>query len=176
MSPLSNTLIACALLAVSFIAAVSDARTGLIPNWLTLPSALLAPLVHLPLGGLAALQLSILGALVCAIVPLAFFVKRALGGGDLKLFVALGALAGPRDGLEIQLLALVIATCVAIAMLVARGQLTPVMRRSLGMLARAFRISAKAQAPIDESSLTSLRLGVPIFIAVAALRAFEVVA
>jgi len=81
--------------AVVLVAAWSDHRHGRIPNALTLP-ALAAGLV---LGSPA-------GALVSAGLPLLLFGRGKVGGGDVKLFAALGALLGVRLGLTVEALAL----------------------------------------------------------------------
>jgi prepilin peptidase CpaA len=117
------SLPACLLLVLCTIAAITDLRRGLIPNWLTLPPLLLAPpalaLVHGP-GALAA---SLLGALLCGIVPLLLFLRGGMGGGDVKLLAAAGAIAGPGVGLELQLSAYLAAMLHALCMLSWRGQL-----------------------------------------------------
>lgn len=87
---------AAALLLAS-AAAFFDLRTGRIPNAVTLPAIALGLL--LPDG-------SALGALTCAALPLWLFLRRHLGGGDVKLLVALGALLGARAGLAVEALAI----------------------------------------------------------------------
>src|SRR5690606_463596 len=97
-------------LSLCAIAAVTDVRTGRIPNrlvaWglglgaaLPVASALVAAR---PEGVLVALVRELgaafAGLLVTAAVPLVLFSMRALGGGDVKLFAAVGALAGPGLG------------------------------------------------------------------------------
>ena len=100
---------------ITLIAAVTDVRTGLIPTRLTLPVLVLAVVGNGLVLGLDAVWLSLLGALFCGATPFLFHRMGAMGGGDVKLFAALGALAGPPLGLEIQLLSLMAASSGACA-------------------------------------------------------------
>jgi prepilin peptidase CpaA len=156
-------LLAFVVLAVALIAAITDTRTGLIPNWLTLPALLAAPLAHFAFGGSEALQDSLLGAGVCAFVPMTFFSRRALGGGDLKLFVALGALAGMHVGLSIQLLAFAIGACWALVVLAYRGELRATLARTVGVIMGV--VGRVPTNTVDAAQMTSLRLGASIFAA-----------
>src|SRR5690242_18234513 len=86
-------ILAC--VAITAVAAVTDTRTGHIPNWLTLPPLIIAPLLWGAHGGLwrvdgGSLVGSLLSMLGCALVPLLLFFKRACGAGDVKLFAAVG--------------------------------------------------------------------------------------
>jgi Flp pilus assembly protein protease CpaA len=107
------------VLLVSGVAAVHDARSGHIPNWLVgLGLALGAG------GSIAALALAdvlealartgsaALGFVACGAVPLLLFRLKALGGGDVKLLATVGAQLGPLLGLQLSFAAfLVAATC-----------------------------------------------------------------
>jgi len=81
---------------VSLTAAITDARSGKIYNWLTLPVLALAPIWHLLARGLPGLWSSLEGfaATAAILAVLALVAGRGLGGGDLKLLAALGALGG----------------------------------------------------------------------------------
>src|SRR5687767_10166147 len=91
-------------------AAITDWRTGRIPNWLTLPPLVAAPVAYVAAAGLDGLLPSLLGMLVCGAPPYILFRRGAMGGGDVKLLAAVGAVAGISVGLEGQLLGLVIAS------------------------------------------------------------------
>lgn len=102
-------------LAVTGVAAFHDLRTRTLPDWLTLGAAGGGIGVHVvaaAIGGargidlLAAVGGSALGAVACAFLPLLLVRKNAMGKGDLKLFIALGAALGPIAGFEVQLHAL----------------------------------------------------------------------
>lgn len=75
---------------------VIDFFRGKIPNLITLPTVLLALILHTVDGGVRGLAFSMVGLLL----GIAFlFIPYALGGmgaGDVKLLGAMGALQGPR--------------------------------------------------------------------------------
>src|SRR5262245_12973799 len=91
---------------VSGIAAVIAARSVRIPNALTLPSAAAGLGLHALHGGAEGGLMSLAGFVFAGLVPFALHRStqgRAIGGGDVKLFAALGALVGPSAGLEMEL-------------------------------------------------------------------------
>src|SRR4051812_48613515 len=99
-------------IAVAAIGAVIDWHKGEIPSWVTTPAMRLAPFLHFARYKLAhetaedslyEAALALGGGARCAIVPLILYRQSAVGGGDLKLFVALGALLQPRRGVEAQM-------------------------------------------------------------------------
>src|SRR4051812_12097721 len=98
-------LVTCVIaLLATLIAAVTDARSARIPNWLTYPLLVLGPILSLfgRAGWLPSLVLSLLGIFACALVPTLLFARNAMGGGDVKLLAALGGLLGPYAGIEVQ--------------------------------------------------------------------------
>lgn len=114
--PEDGTLIELALaLAVTGVAAYHDLRTRMLPDWLTLGAAALGVAVHVVSAGIAgahgidllvAVGESAIGALACAVLPFLLVRKNAMGRGDLKLFIALGAVLGPALGFEAQIYAM----------------------------------------------------------------------
>ena len=98
------------VLAGTIAAAFCDVRSGLIPNrlvfgmtalGLALRAAAAAPRGLSPLY--ETFLTSLFGALVCGALPLALYLQRSLGGGDVKLLIACGVCLGPMVGFEIQL-------------------------------------------------------------------------
>lgn len=83
-----------AYLALLVAAGWLDLRTGRIPNALTLAGLAVGLLLALPAGP-AAVLLACAGAGLALLVALPFFALGALGGGDAKLLVAVGAFLGP---------------------------------------------------------------------------------
>jgi prepilin peptidase CpaA len=157
-----------ALIATTLIAAVTDFRTGLIPNWLTLPALALAIALHGAFLGAPAAGLSALGAVICGATPLLFFRLGAMGGGDVKLFAALGAIAGPGLGLEIQLLSMTAAFIYGLCLMTYRGQLLHTLRNVGRVFIGIFWPPARARREgQDPPELTSLRIGAAIFAGVA---------
>jgi prepilin peptidase CpaA len=162
------TTLVCAL------AALSDFRTGLIPNWLTWGAMLAGVIGHLVYGslvvdgwtGLHEGAASVAGLLLCAFAPSVMYWKGAMGGGDLKLFAAIGALCQPVIGIEIQMYALVVAAIVAPARLAYQGRLLRVMMGTLSVARNPFLPRARQRA-LPPEALTSFRLGPAIFVGAA---------
>ncbi|HEY2733324.1 MAG TPA: A24 family peptidase [Polyangiales bacterium] len=97
--------------ALVLIAAIVDFKTGKIPNLLIAIGLALGLLSGAAVGFasdragavLHGLLYSSAGALGCALLPGLLYAARSIGGGDLKLFIALGSLVGPLIGLEAEL-------------------------------------------------------------------------
>ena len=155
------TLLAATVL--STVAAITDTRTGQIPNWLTLPPLVALPLLNALCSPSLALD-SVLSAALCGFVPLVSFRLGAMGGGDVKLCAELGASVGIQHGLEIQCVSVALAAMYGLALLAFRGQLLSalggIVLRPVLLLVCPQRLPARrAVAPL------SLRLGVPILVA-----------
>lgn len=84
------------------IAAWTDIRSRRIPNWLTVPGAVVGLAVNIALGRWVGLKASLLGFGLGLALLLPFVLIRSLGAGDWKLAGALGAFTGP--GLLVDLL------------------------------------------------------------------------
>jgi len=153
------------------VAAFTDLRTGEMPNRVTLGALGLGlvggacmPLFH---GGTAAaipgaLGTAVLGAVVASVVPLFLWRGRALGGGDVKLFCALGALMGPMLALEAQMMAFAAGALIIPFRLAWQGRLFATLGRSVGLVTNAF-VPADRKKPIDAAAMTWFRLGPAIF-------------
>ncbi len=158
---------------VALVAATTDWRTGHIPNVVTLAPLAAAPLAHFAHGAIEGgtvpalyeLGRSVLGAVACGLVPFAMFVLGGMGGGDVKLFAAIGALVLPMTGLEAETYSFVAALFVAPARLAYDG----VLLRTLGNVAvlatNPFR-PQKSRRPVPEEMKTWFRLGPCIFLGV----------
>jgi len=95
-------------LAACAVAAAWDIRKGIIPDWLTLTLLALALLYGTLTGGLTGLLSCLGGAAALGTVPFALFMKNAMGGGDVKLLAAMGAVYGAQTGLRFEFAALII--------------------------------------------------------------------
>ena len=158
-----NLIVPIAMITVAATAAATDARTGLIPNWLTLPPLLAAPLLYLMLRGAGGLTFSLAGALACGLVPYLLFRSGSMGGGDVKLLAALGAIGGPELGLELELMGLTVAAAYAIVLLAVRGQLGKTLLSSLFLAINIF-LPARMRRPMPTTEMMPMRLGVPLFV------------
>jgi prepilin peptidase CpaA len=118
------------MIALLVWAAVVDLRFRRIPNWLTFSLALaglaqsFTP-VHTVSPGPAAL-----GLLTGFGVTFLLFAIGALGGGDVKLLAAIGALIGPMPALVVFAISAVIGMVIVLAQAAAQGRLTRLFRNS----------------------------------------------
>jgi prepilin peptidase CpaA len=148
-------------------AATLDARTGLIPNWLTLPLMAAGLAVQGISGGVTGLALAATGLTVCGLLPWLLYrgsQGKAIGGGDVKLFAGLGAVAGPFAGLQIELSAFLLLGVFALVQLAFRGQLLRVLRSSL-FLALNPLLPSRWKRPLETAALTEMRMGPAIAVA-----------
>jgi len=150
-------------------AAVADLRTGKMPNRITLGALLVGVVGSAALpawegspGVSRAVLTSLGGALVASVVPYVLWRARALGGGDVKLFVALGALLGPLVGLEAQMMAFAFGALVIPFRLAWEGRLFATLARSLGLVTNMF-VRPERRRPVDAAAMTWFRLGPAIF-------------
>jgi prepilin peptidase CpaA len=161
-----------AALLVTAVAAWTDGKRGIIPNWLTLGALGAAFVWHFVAGlsfshswggGLRSLGASVLGALLCSAVPTFLYWKGAIGAGDLKLFAALGALCHPLVGVEMELYGFVAAALIAPARLAYDGRLLRTLGGSLALLVNPFR-KPERRREIPAEAMTWFRMGPAIFI------------
>ncbi|MET0387047.1 MAG: A24 family peptidase [Polyangiales bacterium] len=115
---------------VCSLAAYTDLRRGIIPNRLVLIYAAVSCAMHgalaaldSPSAALSALGYCLLGMLFCAIFPCLLYALKSLGGGDLKLLIAIGACLGPQLGFQLQAYAYVLGSLYALVRVVYRGTL-----------------------------------------------------
>jgi len=164
-----------AAVAVAAMAAWTDSRTGHIPNGLTLGTLGVAIVAHISWGaaaggwreGLVEGGHSLGGALLCVVVPAFMYARGAIGGGDVKLFAALGALCLPMAGLEVETYAFVAAAILAPAKLAYQGVLWKTLGRSLALVTNPFRRAAK-RTEIPPEVMTWFRLGPAILLGASA--------
>jgi prepilin peptidase CpaA len=164
------------LVALASIAAYTDLRKGIVPNRLVVLAFVCAlPLqtwLEWPLrsetsrlGVLAwALGQVTVGALVCGLVPLVLFRLRAMGGGDVKLLAAVGALAGPLFGMEIELYAFVTAAVFAGAKLAYQGELVRVLAGSALLVVNPF-LPGERRRPAPEALAKTMRFAPAVLVA-----------
>lgn len=163
-----------AAIVVAAIAAVLDWQKGEIPSWLTLPAIALGPFLHLLRYRLAKestetaayeAAFSLGGAALCAVVPLILFKQSAIGGGDVKLFVALGALLQPMLGVEAQMYGFFAGAILAPARLAYEGKLLATIKNAFTIGANLF-LPKASQRSVDATTLSWFRLGPAIFVGV----------
>lgn len=171
----AETVAACLVVLISSGAALTDARSGRIPNALTLPGMFISPFAFAIFGAEGAWLRSLFGALVCGLPP--FLLYRAtkaqgIGGGDVKLFAAIGALLGPSAGLEIQLFSFVAVLVVAFAELAYRGRLFKTLLNALFLVLNRV-LPKRHRRNIAPELLSEMRMGIPIWLAAVGALAVE---
>jgi prepilin peptidase CpaA len=121
------------------VAAYTDWRWRRIPNWLTVGALAGAFAIRGP----ADFRAAAMGLALALAVTLPLFALRGLGGGDVKLMAAAGAIAGPGAFLELFVLNAVLGGVAALAALVGRGRWTRTGRN----IGRIFGSLARGRAP-----------------------------
>jgi prepilin peptidase CpaA len=151
-----------AFVAILAIAACLDVRTGRIPNVLTL-GGLISGLLLQAFAGIDALAHGVLGAGLALLVALPFFAARALGGGDAKLLVVVGAFMGEGRLVGALLLIAVLGGVIAIIEAVRRGVIVPVVLNSVDMMKRWATFGHKGtQRSLSSPGAVSIPYGVAI--------------
>jgi prepilin peptidase CpaA len=163
-------LLAAAIIAA--IAAAADLRTGEIPNWLTLGGLAIAPFAHIVFGLAHHLTArmalyeggsSLLGSLLCSVVPMVLYRQDAIGGGDVKLLACIGAILQPRLGIETEMYAFFSAGLIAPAFLAYEGKLFRTIKNT-ALLTLNPLLPKKKRRPVEPTLLTWFRFGPAIFI------------
>jgi prepilin peptidase CpaA len=106
---------------LAMAAVFTDVCWQRIPNVLTVSGAILGLALNVMiLGPAAGLRTALLGLVVGLALPLVFFALGGMGGGDVKLLGAIGAVVGPRRLLSIFIYAALAGALVSLIMLVRR--------------------------------------------------------
>lgn len=154
-----------ALLAIlAGTAALTDWKVRRIPNWLTIPSLVAALVLRGAFSGSIGVADGLKGAGLALLVTLPFFVLRGLGGGDVKLLVAAGAILGPGRFLPVFAVNAVLGGVAAVLVLAGRGRWSQTFRNIGRILASIVRGRPPAQSgeglSIDSPSAVTLPRGV----------------
>lgn len=111
-------------------AAVTDVRWGKVYNLVTIPTLVAGVVLNILTAGWSGVALSLQGmGIAVALLFLTLFFGQYLGGGDLKLIAALGALRGPAFLLSVLLVAVPLGGALALGLALARGRLRESLRR-----------------------------------------------
>jgi prepilin peptidase CpaA len=145
-------------LTLASLAALYDVRTRRVPNWLTLSALAVAPLAHALAacgaqgadGALRAAGSSLLGVVLCGTVPLVLWRCGYVGGGDVKLLAAMGAVLGPTLGLELAFYAFLLASLFIAFRLGWRGRLLHTLGGVLSLLMNPLRPEGQRRAATPE--------------------------
>ena len=140
-----------ALLVLVLVAAIYDLRYRRIPNWLSVAGLICGIALNVRLLHWAGLRPAGLGLALAFAVYLPLFALRAMGGGDLKLMAAVGAIVGPSNWFVIFILTALFGGALALALLIIRGGLVRALRSVLTILVELahFRAPHRIDAALD---------------------------
>ncbi len=132
--------------ALALAAVYTDVRWGKIFNWLTVPFAALGVVLNTVAGGMDGLLLSLGGiAAGFGLWLVSNFLGRILGGGDIKLLMAFGALLGPGFMLWTFAWGALVGGVIAVVMALKRGLLL----RTLRQMGTSIYMRATCAAPME---------------------------
>lgn len=124
MTPLPSPLFT-ALAVLVAAAAFSDLRSRTIPNWLVVAGLVAGLGGSLYFGRIVD---SLLGFGLASLVYLAFYALRGMGGGDVKLMAAVGAIAGPSNWFIIFIFTAIFGCLAALGVLLWNGGIAQALR------------------------------------------------
>lgn len=177
---LANLCLACMVT----VAAVSDARTRRIPNWLVASGMAAALAAQVAALGAAAGSLQWLGGLATGMgIFLMLYVLGGIGAGDVKLMGAVGAFMGPLGGAHVAVASFLAGGVLALVTMALHRESRQSLARLSALLmslpfgraataaGRSTAHRAAAQVPADASAAgrsTSKAARLPYAIAIAA--------
>jgi len=146
------TALIIAIFAVA--AAICDLRTRTIPGWLNLAGFSLGLLIHAISGTLVS---SLLASLIGFAIGLTFFQIGAIGGGDVKLVAALGALLGLPHWILAMQVAILAAAAMALVQVTRMRVLRRTCRNVIEILKSLYVSGLKAHPTINVNDLSTVR-------------------
>ena len=149
---------------VAFViaAAISDAWKRKMPNVLTTAGLVAGLAFHAIRGGVLSATVA---TLVAFAVGLTFFHLRAIGGGDVKLITALGAMLGLQGWLLAMQIATLFAAAIALLQAGRQGVIFQTLRNTGNLMYWSFRNVGKPHPQIQVDNILALRA--PFGVAVA---------
>jgi prepilin peptidase CpaA len=159
-------------LAVTSAGALADWKTGKIPDRLTLGTIVAAPIVHAawsfgsePTAVAVILGLvgSVLGAFAAGVLPYLLLRAGGMSGGDVKLFVAMGATGGPGFAVHAVTYAMVVALAQGLALVARHNALRSTGRNVLALFQRPLARRSAVEAGAMPT-MTTMRLAPSIFL------------
>ncbi len=153
---------------VGLIAGITDWRRRRIPNWLTLPAAVIGVSVNSAAYGWSGLKSSAAGLGLGLLLLLPFVLVRALGAGDWKLAGALGAFLGAHELLLVLFGAVMIAGVMAMALVIYKHRVGE-MVRNIGRLLFALATGHPGDPSVSLDNPESLKVPFGVAVAIAAV-------
>lgn len=156
---------------VTAVAAWTDFKKGIIPNWLSLGVLAAAPILHAVLGfgsggmsgALEGAMFSLLGGLACGAVPLLLYSVGGGRGGDVKLLAAVGALCRTTIGIEAVFYGFLVAALYAMGRLAYDGKLLNTLGNTAAIVVNPF-LPKTRRRKMSKEAMTWQRLGPSVFV------------
>jgi prepilin peptidase CpaA len=151
------------LLALLLPAALMDLSRHRIPNYLTYPALLAGLGWGFASGAWAGLGNHLLGALAAALPLFLMFMGGSLGGGDVKLMAAVGAIVGFPSAINALIASIMVGGLCAALILIWQGRLWGLVRYSwANMCHRAGLLAEPPQAPPEKRDAFPFGLAIAI--------------
>lgn len=125
-----------------------DAFKQVIPNWLNVIGVLGGLVINLLVGSIDGLLFSFLGGLVCGLILLVLYIFKALGAGDVKLFIAIGCISGVLFGLYALMYSIIFAGVIGVLYLIFTR--TIFKQITLSVIHMKESLQKKSLTPMDE--------------------------
>lgn len=167
MTPIPAPLL-WTLATVTMVAALTDMRSRIIPNWLCATGVALGFALNAWLYGWSGLGSAAMGFGLALLFYVPLFMLRAMGGGDVKLMAAVGALAGPQDWFTIFILASVLGGVFALGLLILKSRLSYTFSNMWHILCNLARLRAPYATRPDLDISDSRALTMPHGVSIAA--------
>lgn len=161
--------------ALVLVAMYTDYRRRIIENSITLPALAAGLLLHLAANGWQGLLFSFLGAVVGFGLMLIPYLLGSMGGGDVKMMAALGALFGAYAVLNIYLYAALIGGIMALTLAISRKRVGDTLKRivilikGIVSLGRSSNMAAETKPGIKMPYGIAIGLGALCFIIAGAI-------
>lgn len=155
-----HVIVVATLLAVVIAAGAFDIRSRRIPNWLTIGGVVLGVGINGFLYGLPGFLLAAKGMGLALLIYVPLFLIHGMGGGDVKLMAAVGALAGPFPWLVIFIITSLLGGVCGLGLALAKGRLRRTFGNVLFILRQLFLFRAPhhEREELDVKSPEALRL------------------
>src|SRR5437016_8282733 len=124
------TLMEITLIAFVCIAAWSDVRTRRIPNSITVTGAAVGLMLHVLYAGAYGAIQSLAGIALGLAIFITLYAAGGMGAGDVKLFGAVGAFAGPQALIPVFVFTGLLGGIAAVALALWRGRLRQTLSRT----------------------------------------------
>jgi prepilin peptidase CpaA len=160
-------MVSAALTLLLAAAAWTDYRNRRIPNALTMSGLAAALLLRVAVGPEAIIE-GLVGALLAFVLTLPLLMLGVMGGGDVKLLIAIGAFMGPRHFLWAAVLIAIIGGMMAAVDAGRRGVLLPVLF-NCGQIMKHWATFGRRGANRSFASVGALTIPYGVAIAVGAL-------